>query len=72
MPCNVHRFVSECSIFQQMKDSSLRPVGLLLPFLIRTLVFEDISMDFITGLPPSWGKATIMVVIDRVSKYGHF
>lgn len=29
-------------------------------------------MDFITGLPPSQGKTTIMVVVDRLSKHAHF
>lgn len=29
-------------------------------------------MDFITHLPPSKGKTTIWVVIDRLTKFAHF
>jgi len=29
-------------------------------------------MDFIPGLPKSEGKSVIMVVVDRITKYGQF
>jgi hypothetical protein len=49
------------------------PVGLLQPLNIPAWKWEDISMDFIIGLPLSARKFdSIWVIIDRFTKSAHF
>jgi hypothetical protein len=46
--------------------------GLIHPLHIPDQKWEEISMDFIEGLPMSDGKDTIFVLVDRLTKYAHF
>lgn len=72
MKNEVKKFVEECATCQANKGETVASPGLLQPLPIPEHIWTDISMDFIDGLPPAHGKTTILVVVDRLSKYAHF
>ena len=47
---DVERFITHCTTFQKAK-SRLNPHGLYMPLPIPRVSWEDISMDFVLGLP---------------------
>jgi transposase InsO family protein len=59
-------------VFQQNKVETINTPGLLQPLSIPSQRWEEVSMDFITGLSKSKGKSVIMVIVDRLTKYAHF
>ncbi|KAK2421547.1 hypothetical protein QL285_032165 [Trifolium repens] len=72
MQRSVRDFVRACDTCQRQKYSATTPGGLLQPLPIPNAIWEDISLDFITGLPKSKGVDVILVVVDRLLKYSHF
>jgi len=46
--------------------------GLLKPLELPHRPWDTISMDFITALPISNGKDALWVIIDQLTKMGHF
>ncbi|KAL8107545.1 hypothetical protein AgCh_024095 [Apium graveolens] len=68
---DVSNFIKECTICQRNKVDHIHPLGFLQPIAIPEGAWESISLDFVEGLPKSKGKDTILVVVDRFTKYCH-
>lgn len=69
---DVKEYVAAFSICARNKSNPRRPAGYLQPLSIPRRPWSHISLDFVTGLPVSSGKTTILTVIDRFSKAAHF
>lgn len=68
----VEDYVKQCEVCQHSKHEHTKPAGKLQPLPVPTGPWQDISMDFIDGLPKSEGFDSIMVVVDRLTKFAHF
>ncbi|CAL8989012.1 unnamed protein product [Prunus brigantina] len=69
---DVDSFVRTCLVCQQDKTLQKQPGGLLEPLPVPTRPWESLSMDFIVSLPKSEGCGSILVVVDRFTKYATF
>jgi len=72
MSKGVQDVLKRCATCQVAKSHSL-PHDFYMPLPIPTLPWEDVSMDFVLGLPRTQkSKDSIFVVVDRFSKMAHF
>lgn len=64
--------IRNCVTCQKNKDEHVKSSGLLQPLPIPQQAWKQISMDFIEKLPVSDRADTILVVVDRFTKYANF
>jgi hypothetical protein len=70
---DIAEYVTRCDTCQRVKAEHQRPAGLLQPLEIPTWKWDDISMDFIVGLPRTHkGNDSVWVIVDRLTKVAHF
>jgi hypothetical protein len=73
MKIEIARYVARCDTCRRVKAIHMKAAGPLQSLPIHTWKWEDISMDFIVGLPrTAKGYDSIWVIIDRLTKIAHF
>jgi hypothetical protein len=73
MKRDVVHFVTKCLECQQVKGDHHHPVGLLQPHDVPMSKWEVISMDFVVGLPLTYHRHNvILVIVDKLTKSAHF
>jgi hypothetical protein len=65
-------YVQSCATCQQAKSEKVKLPGRLQPLPIPPDAWHTVGLDFIEGLPISNKFDTILVIVDKFSKYGHF
>ena len=69
---DVEAYVTGCAVCQRTKPNHQAPSGLLRTLQIPSRPWSSISMDFIEELPSSHGYNSILVVVDRLTKWAVF
>ena len=69
---DIERYIRGCATCQRTKTSRQSPHGFLKPLEVPQRPWSDISMDFVEELPKSRGFNSILVVVDRLTKFAIF
>jgi hypothetical protein len=73
MKIEIARYVARCDTCRRVKAIHMKAAGPLQALPIPTWKWEDISVDFIVGLPrTAKGYDSIWVIVDRLTKIAHF
>ena len=66
-------YVSKCLMCQQVKAEHQVPSGLLNPIPVPQWKWDNIAMDFVSGLPLTQRKHDyVWVIVERLTKSAHF
>ena len=66
------RYIRNCHTCQRARTSRHAPHGVLCPLAVPDQPWQDISMDFVTGLPSAEGYDAICGIVDQFMKQRHF
>ena len=69
---DVEAYVKTCHVCQVDKTERKKEAGLLQPLPILKRPWQCLSMVFISGFPKVEGFRSVLVVVDRFSKYAVF
>jgi hypothetical protein len=70
---DIAHYVACCNTCSRVKIEHQKPAGLLKPLAIPVWKWEDISIDFVVGLPRTpKGNDSVWVIVDRLTKVAHF
>jgi hypothetical protein len=72
MKADTTNYVKSCPICQLNKSENIPYPRLLQSLPLPDMASQHLTIDFIEGLPKSEGKDTILVVVDKLTKYAHF
>ena len=73
MKRDVVTFVQKCLTCQQIKAEHQKPAGMLQPLEVPQWKWDQITMDFVSGLPrTTTGYDAVWVIVDRLTKSAHF
>ena len=71
---DTEKFCETCDVCQKTKINRTKKMGALRPSHIPSRPFETVSLDLITGLPPSGEEryTAVLVIVDKLTKFGLF
>jgi ribonuclease HI len=73
MKKDIAEYVAQCHSCQLVKAEHQNPAGLLKPLEVPVWKWDQISMDFVVGLPKAPTRQdAIWVIVDRFTKSAHF